>query len=70
MDISLRPLCLQISNTLLNVTKLISYSCQLIYLNTKSNAFYIKQLLREQKRKHFLLYFPSSIQALPVVHSM
>lgn len=58
MDILLRPLCLQISNTLPNVKKLISSSCELIYLNTKSNAFYIKQLVREQKRKHSLSLFP------------
>lgn len=58
MDILLRPLCLQISKTLLNVIKLISYSCQLIYLNTKYNAFYIKQLVREQKKKHSLSLFP------------
>lgn len=58
MDILLRPLCLQISKTLLNVIKLISYSCQLIYLNTKYNAFYIKQLVRKQKKKHSLSLFP------------
>lgn len=57
MDILLRPLCLQISNTSLNVTKLVSYSCQLIYSNTKSNVFYIKQLVREQNRKQSLSFF-------------
>ena len=58
MDILLRPSYLQISNTLLSATVLISYSCQLIYLNTKSNAFYITKLMREQKKKQSLSSFP------------
>lgn len=69
MDILPRPLSLQISNTSLNVTKLVSYSCQLIYSNTKSNVFYIKQLVREQNRKHSLSFFFSLAASQPCLWS-
>lgn len=41
---------------MLNVRKRISYSCQLISLNTKSNAFYIKKTGEGTKEEAFFVF--------------